>query len=107
MDIANILTVKFPGALWALNGNNYSGLEWLDSSPKPSEAELEALWPQVQYEVALEEMERLRKAAYQAEADPLFFKSQRGRATQKEWLDKVAEIEARYPDPEPPKKSKK
>jgi hypothetical protein len=41
--------------------------------------------------------EALRRAAYQAEADPLFFKSQRGEATQAEWLAKVAEIKARYP----------
>lgn len=38
-----------------------------------------------------------RRAAYVAEADPLYFKSQRGEVTQQEWLDKVAEIEARYP----------
>lgn len=38
-----------------------------------------------------------RKAAYQNEADPLFFKWQRGEATEQQWLDKVAEIKARYP----------
>ena len=41
--------------------------------------------------------EALRRAAYQAEADPLFFKSQRGEATTEDWLAKVAEIKARYP----------
>lgn len=39
----------------------------------------------------------MRAAAYVAEADPLFFKAQRGDATQQEWLDKIAEIKARYP----------
>ena len=39
----------------------------------------------------------LRAKAYASESDPIFFKSQRGAATQQEWLDKVAEIEARYP----------
>ena len=39
----------------------------------------------------------LRRAAYIAEADPLFFKAQRGEATVQEWQDKVAEIKARYP----------
>jgi hypothetical protein len=38
-----------------------------------------------------------RHYAYQMEADPLFFKSQRGEATHQEWLDKVAEIKTRYP----------
>jgi hypothetical protein len=40
-----------------------------------------------------------RAAAFQAEADPLFFKVQRGEATQQEWLDKIEEIRARYPYP--------
>lgn len=39
----------------------------------------------------------LRRAAYTAEADPLFFKSQRGEATVQEWQDKVAEIKQRFP----------
>lgn len=38
-----------------------------------------------------------RAQAYRTESDPLFFKAQRGEATQQEWLDKVAEIKARYP----------
>ena len=36
--------------------------------------------------------DELRRAAYEAEADPIFFKWQRGEATEQEWLDKVAEI---------------
>jgi hypothetical protein len=47
-----------------------------------------------------QEQSDLRAAAYRAEADPLFFKAQRGKATQQQWLDKIAEIEARYPYPE-------
>jgi hypothetical protein len=46
-----------------------------------------------------EEQEAARKAAYEAEADPLFFMSQRGEATTAEWQAKVAEIKARYPYP--------
>ena len=46
------------------------------------------------------EQEAKRKAAYEAEADPLFFMSQRGEATVEEWQAKVAEIKARYPYPE-------
>ena len=41
-----------------------------------------------------------RAAAYRNEADPLFFKYQRGEATEQEWLDKIEEIRARYPYPE-------
>jgi hypothetical protein len=39
----------------------------------------------------------LRRAAYAAESDPIFFMAQRGEATQQQWLDKVAEIKARWP----------
>lgn len=44
-------------------------------------------------------IEARRAAAYAAEADPLFFKAQRGEATIAEWEAKVAEIRARYPYP--------
>jgi hypothetical protein len=37
-----------------------------------------------------------RKEAYKEESDPLFFKWQRGEATQQEWLDKVEEIKSRW-----------
>ena len=47
-----------------------------------------------------EKAEADRAAAYAAEADPLFFKSQRGEATTAEWEAKVAEIKARYPYPD-------
>jgi hypothetical protein len=39
----------------------------------------------------------MRHAAYAAESDPIFFMSQRGEATQQQWLDKVAEIKTRWP----------
>lgn len=44
-----------------------------------------------------EEQEAKRAEAYRLESDPLFFMAQRGKATQQEWLDKIAEIEARFP----------
>lgn len=40
----------------------------------------------------------LRLRAYQKEADPLFFKWQRGEATEQEWAAKVAEIKQRFPN---------
>lgn len=41
-----------------------------------------------------------REKAYREESDPIFFQVQRGKATQQDWLDKIAEIEARFPYPE-------
>jgi hypothetical protein len=50
-------------------------------------------------ELAQQEAQRNRAAAYSAEADPLFFKTQRGEATVEEWEAKVEEIRQRYPYP--------
>lgn len=44
------------------------------------------------------EAKQNRINAYRDESDPLFFKWQRGEATEQEWLDKVAEIKARFPE---------
>lgn len=48
----------------------------------------------------LEQQQAARAEAYRAEADPLFLMSQRGEATEAEWLAKIAEIKARFPYPE-------
>jgi hypothetical protein len=37
-----------------------------------------------------------KRIDFSLEADPLFFKWQRGEATKQEWLDKVEEIESRH-----------
>lgn len=58
-----------------------------------TDAEAEALRPKPQ----LPDYSAMRKAAFVAESDPIFFMSQRNEATQQEWLDKVAEIKARWP----------
>ena len=40
-DITSALIALKPGAEWTLRGNDYSGLEWLDSSQtKPTETEI-------------------------------------------------------------------
>lgn len=102
MDITRILETKYPGTVWALNGDTYDGLEWLDESPKPKKAELEALWPEVEYETAHADVERQRQTAYQAESDPLFFGWQRGENTEQAWLDAVQDIKDRLPYPVAP-----
>jgi len=54
MDIAQILSKRYPDAEWILDGDNYSGLTWLSDTPKPTKKELETLWPEVQAEIAAE-----------------------------------------------------
>ena len=40
-DITHAIQALKPGAQWSLNGYDYSGLEWLDSSQtKPTETEI-------------------------------------------------------------------
>lgn len=74
-----------------------------DADGKPvqlDQAKVDAAAVIVAQEQALATAQRNRAAAYTAEADPLFFKAQRGEATMAEWEAKVAEIRARYPYPE-------
>jgi hypothetical protein len=54
MDISAILSRKFQGSEWVLDGDNYSGLSWLGQTAKPTEKELSDLWPVVQAEIAAE-----------------------------------------------------
>ena len=96
--LPEILEYLRPGATWELFGDTYEGLNWLDKSQsKPTVDEIEAARPTVGQISDTLKIDNLRKEAYAKEADPLFFKWQRGEATEKEWLDKIAEIKERYP----------
>lgn len=54
-DYAAILSRRFPGAQWSLNGNDPDGgLTWHESSSRPTKAELDAMWADVAREMALE-----------------------------------------------------
>ena len=63
------------------------------------QAKVDAAAVIVAKEQALATAQRNRATAYTTEADPLFFKAQRGEATIEEWEAKVAEIRTRYPYP--------
>ena len=92
---ANALHSLRPGSEWVLRGDD---LEWLDTNQtQPTEAEITA---EVARLTALEPARiatENRRSAYIVEADPLFFKAQRGEATVQEWQAKVAEIKNRFP----------
>jgi len=97
MDIALTLHKLRPNAAWSLEENRYETLVWKDDSPQPTYQEVLDAWETIQFEVDRENVKKLRRAAYQEEADPLFFEYQRGDVTEQEWLDKIAEIKARFP----------
>jgi hypothetical protein len=100
MDISAILSRRFEGSEWTLNGDDYAGLTWLSEGAPPTEAELEALWPEVQYEVAYAQVEQARQVAYRETSDPIFFQYQRGDASEAEWLAAVEAVKTAHPYPE-------
>ena len=101
-DYPAVLTALYPDAEWTLSGDDYAGLTWLSDSPKPTQAELDAAWPEVQYQRASAQVDAQRHAAYIADADPAFFKWQRGTGTEQEWLDAVQAVKDAHPYPEQP-----
>jgi hypothetical protein len=102
MDIATILIRKYFGTEWSLNGSAYDGLIWLSDGEPPTEAELEALWPEVEYNISCELVEMARQAAYKETADPMFFEWQAGSATKEEWEAERQRIKDAHPYPEAP-----
>jgi hypothetical protein len=74
-----VLLPEGVGLLWLYNGKSFS-------APLP-------------YIPPKEVQEAARAAAYTLEADPIFFKAQRGEATEAEWFAIIADIKARFPYP--------
>ena len=101
-NYTQILTAKYPGTGWSITDEDYDQLQWLCDAPMPTQAELDALWPQVQYETQVAEVEAARLLAYEQTSDPLFFKWQRGDATEAEWREAVAKVKADNPYPPAP-----
>lgn len=71
------------------------GEEAFDADGNPVEYDRTA----VEAKAVQMQAQQQRASAYTTEADPLFFKAQRGEATIEEWEAKVAEIRSRYPYP--------
>jgi hypothetical protein len=84
-------------------GNNV--LAFLESGPefdsvKPTAADWHEVPDPEPEPPTIEEQQANRQAAFQREADPLFFKWQAGEGTEEAWQAKRAEIRERYPYPE-------
>jgi hypothetical protein len=52
INYTQILSVNYVGSEWTLNGDSYDGLTWLSDTPKPTQAELDALWESTQATIA-------------------------------------------------------
>jgi hypothetical protein len=44
IDYTKILAMYYAGSHWTLDGDFYDGLTWYSNIPKPTQAELDALW---------------------------------------------------------------
>ena len=56
IDYAQILSHKYTGSEWTLNGNDYEGLTWISETNKPTKAELDKLWQTVKAEIEQEKI---------------------------------------------------
>jgi hypothetical protein len=54
IDYALILTVKYKGLQWVLDGDDYEGLTWLSDTIKPTKEELDSQWQSVIDEIQAE-----------------------------------------------------
>ena len=99
IDYTAILTANYPGTEWTLNGNTYEGLTWLDSTPKPTQAELDALAPATAYNSQVTAVETTRRTQYEAQSDGLFFEWQRGTNTKEAWEAAVQAVKDANPYP--------
>jgi hypothetical protein len=106
IDYTAILNANYAGTQWSLEGETYAGLNWLDSSPKPTQAELDAQWPTVQYNKQYAQVEQNRRIAYETQSDGIYFAWQRGDATEAEWRAAVAKVKAENPYPPTPTQKK-
>jgi hypothetical protein len=99
IDYALILNANYPGTQWALDDNNYETLQWFDKTPKPTQAELDAAWPQVDYKNQVAMVETTRRIQYEAQSDGLFFEWQRGTNTKEAWEAAVQAVKDANPYP--------
>jgi hypothetical protein len=102
-DYVAVLAHLYPSAEWTLNGDGFD-LTWLSDGPAPTQVELDAAWPQVEYERAYAHVRDSRHAAYAAPDGPdaIFLQWQRGDATEQDWLDAVQAVKDAHPYPEQP-----
>jgi hypothetical protein len=67
IDYAQILSVNYPNEQWTLNGDSYEGLTWFSDTPKPTQAELDAL--------ALPTQEAIAKQSCKKQASELLYET--------------------------------
>ena len=101
-DYVAVLQTNYVGSQWWISGNDYETLDWLSDSTKPTQAELDAQWPQVDYNNQCTTVQNTRHKDYIKSSDPIFFQFQRGENTKQAWEDAVKAIQDANPYPPSP-----
>jgi hypothetical protein len=100
-DYVAVLVTNYTGSHWSISDNDYDTLDWRDETPKPTQAALDAAWPQVEYDNQVAAIQATRRTQYEAQSDGLFFEWQRGANTQAAWEAAVEAIKDANPYPPP------
>jgi hypothetical protein len=95
MDIVNAIVSLRPNSQWNLNGDEYSGLEWLDQNQtKPTEEELQVELTRLRAEHESKEYQRNRAEEYPSFADQFDLLYHGGYEVWKQTIDAIKD---KYP----------
>jgi len=97
-----VLDANYAGSEWSISENDYDTLVWYSDTAKPTQAELDAQWPTVDYNNQYAQVETTRRTQYEAQSDGLFFEWQRGTNTQAAWETAVQAVKDANPYPPNP-----
>ena len=95
--ICKALIDHFGHSDWTLIGTEHVQVDGSDEILTIADLGIESLLISSEQWLKDRQAEVNRRHAYTVEADPLFFKAQRGEATMEEWQAKVQEIKTRFP----------
>ena len=102
INYVEILQANYASAEWSISANDYNTLIWYSDTTKPTQAELDAAWPTVDYNNQVTAVETTRRTQYEAQSDGLFFEWQRGTNTKEAWEAAVQAVKDANPYPPSP-----
>ena len=101
-DYLAVLTANYSDKEWVIADNDYATLNWISAGQPPTQTELDAQWPSVDYQNQYNAVETTRRTQYEAQSDGLFFEWQRGTNTQAAWETAVQAVKDANPYPPNP-----
>jgi hypothetical protein len=97
-DLTKAIISLYPGAQWTLNGDQYSGLDWLSTDkPKPSQEELEAECDRLHQVWLNNQYQRDRAKEYPAITDQLDMLYWDKVNSTDNWQQAVQAVKDKYP----------